>query len=70
MFFCNSTELRRLHDLFTTQRFFRSISQLAELLDSAHLDIRMAAGECIALLLEQGRELSDDWLDEVGNKNI
>ncbi|BES87848.1 Interferon-related protein conserved region [Nesidiocoris tenuis] len=42
-----------------------SISQLAELLDSAHLDIRMAAGECIALLLEQGRELSDDWLDEV-----
>ncbi|KAF6207462.1 hypothetical protein GE061_015908 [Apolygus lucorum] len=45
----------------------RSISQLGELLDSAHLDVRMAAGECIALLLEQGRQHNDDWLMEVSD---
>uniref|UniRef100_A0A0A9XFE8 Interferon-related developmental regulator 1 n=1 Tax=Lygus hesperus TaxID=30085 RepID=A0A0A9XFE8_LYGHE len=44
-----------------------SITQLGELLDSAHLDVRMAAGECIALLLEQGRQHNDDWLWEVSD---
>lgn len=42
-----------------------SVSQLSGLLDSTHLDVRMAAGEGIALLLEQARQLSDDWLWEV-----
>lgn len=42
-----------------------SVSQLSGLLDSTHLDVRMAAGEGIALLLEQARQVSDDWLWEV-----
>lgn len=44
-----------------------SINQLGQLLDSPHLDIRMAAGECIALLLEQGSHYNDDWLYEVSD---
>ncbi|KAL1454446.1 hypothetical protein WDU94_010701 [Cyamophila willieti] len=38
-----------------------SILQLSDLLDSPHLDIRMAAGEAIALLLEQQRGGSADY---------
>lgn len=41
-----------------------TLNQLSGLLDSTHLDVRMAAGEGIALLLEQARQVSDDWLLE------
>ncbi|XP_073977899.1 interferon-related developmental regulator 1 isoform X2 [Rhodnius prolixus] len=44
-----------------------SINQLGQLLDSPHLDVRMAAGEGIALLLEQARQSNDEWLWEVGD---
>lgn len=40
---------------------FSKIYQLSELLDSAHLDVRMAAGETIALAYELGREHNDDF---------
>ncbi|KAL1117869.1 hypothetical protein AAG570_004182, partial [Ranatra chinensis] len=52
-------------DLHTAENL-PSISQLGELLDSGHLDVRMAAGEGIALMLEQGRQTNDDWLWEFG----
>ncbi|XP_021919874.1 interferon-related developmental regulator 2 [Zootermopsis nevadensis] len=41
--------------------FASKIYQLSELLDSAHLDVRMAAGETIALAYELGREHNDDF---------
>jgi hypothetical protein len=47
-----------------------SIEQLSELLDSAHLEVRMAAGECIALLLEQYRQYNEDWQWEVNDELI
>ena len=40
---------------------FSQISQLSELLDSPHLDVRMAAGETIALAYELGREHNEDF---------
>ncbi|KAI5722576.1 hypothetical protein M8J76_010526 [Diaphorina citri] len=46
-----------------------TISQLSDLLDSTHLDIRMAAGEAIALLLEQSRSSRDGLYDEDGVDN-
>ncbi|XP_014244492.1 interferon-related developmental regulator 1 [Cimex lectularius] len=42
-----------------------TIRQLSELLDSPHLDVRMAAGESIALLLEQQRQSAEEeWIWE------
>uniref|UniRef100_A0A8D8W5M9 Interferon-related developmental regulator 1 n=1 Tax=Cacopsylla melanoneura TaxID=428564 RepID=A0A8D8W5M9_9HEMI len=46
-----------------------SIPQLSDLLDSPHLDIRMAAGEAIALLLEQQRGGSADYDEEDEDMN-
>lgn len=43
--------------------FFRSIKSLAGLLQSSHLEVRLIAGECIALLLEIGRGHQEDFLD-------
>lgn len=43
---------------------FSQIYQLSELLDSSHLDVRMAAGETIALAYELGREHNDDFQRE------
>lgn len=40
---------------------FSQINQLSELLDSPHLDVRMAAGETIALAYELGREHNEDF---------
>lgn len=34
------------------------------LLQSPHLDVRMAAGETIALILESGRSHDEDFLEE------
>uniref|UniRef100_A0A1B6DSJ9 Interferon-related developmental regulator N-terminal domain-containing protein n=1 Tax=Clastoptera arizonana TaxID=38151 RepID=A0A1B6DSJ9_9HEMI len=38
-----------------------SLLQLSGLLDSAHLDVRMAAGEAITVMLEQGRLYDEDY---------
>ncbi|XP_075230443.1 interferon-related developmental regulator 1 isoform X1 [Lycorma delicatula] len=37
------------------------VSQLSGLLDSSHLEVRMAAGEAITLMLEQGRLFDEDY---------
>lgn len=39
--------------------------QLCELLESAHLDVRMAAGETIALIYELGREHNEDFQEDM-----
>ncbi|XP_072378592.1 interferon-related developmental regulator 2 [Diabrotica undecimpunctata] len=41
-----------------------SLEKLSELLESAHLDVRMAAGESLALIYELGREESEDFEEE------
>lgn len=41
-----------------------SIANLIGMLESSHLDVRMAAGETIALILESGREHDENFLDE------
>jgi Interferon-related developmental regulator (IFRD) len=41
-----------------------SIKHLMGLLRSPHLDVRMAAGETIALILELGREHDEDFLED------
>lgn len=43
---------------------FPSIKNLMGLLSSAHLDVRMTAGEIFALLFEKGRAHDDEYLDE------
>lgn len=35
------------------------------MLQSPHLDVRMATGEILALVLESGREHDEDFLDEI-----
>lgn len=47
-----------------------SIKNLIGLLHSAHLDVRMSAGETIALILETGRTHDPDFLDEHLNELI
>ncbi|CAH0384027.1 unnamed protein product [Bemisia tabaci] len=41
-----------------------SLSDLGDLLDSAHLEVRMAAGEAIAVLIEQSRQYNSDEDDD------
>ncbi|KAI8043704.1 hypothetical protein M5D96_005042, partial [Drosophila gunungcola] len=48
----------------TGQNMFPSIKKFLGLLQSTHLDVRMAAGETIALILESGRDHDDDFLEE------
>lgn len=43
---------------------FPAIKNLLGLLHSAHLDVRVNAGELFALLYEQGRANDDDFLDD------
>lgn len=43
---------------------FRSLEQLSELLESPHLDVRMSAGEALALIFELGRMESDDFAED------
>ncbi|XP_066992711.1 interferon-related developmental regulator 2 isoform X2 [Anabrus simplex] len=44
--------------------FSPQLFHLAELLDSAHLDVRMAAGETIALVYELGKEHNDNFQED------
>ncbi|EDV30699.2 uncharacterized protein Dana_GF14911 [Drosophila ananassae] len=48
----------------TGQNMFPSIKKFLGLLQSSHLDVRMAAGETIALILESGRAHDQDFLEE------
>ncbi|CAG9772789.1 unnamed protein product [Ceutorhynchus assimilis] len=41
-----------------------NLEHISELLESAHLEVRMAAGEALALIYEIGREESDDFEDD------
>ncbi|KAG8335951.1 Interferon- developmental regulator 1 [Homalodisca vitripennis] len=43
---------------------------MSGLLDSPHLDVRMAAGEVIALMMERGRQYDDDYEWEAGEQLI
>lgn len=49
---------------------FRSINNLIGLLQSAHVDVRMACGELIAIILECGRSFDEDFLNEYLSKLI
>ncbi|XP_050099077.1 interferon-related developmental regulator 2 [Anopheles aquasalis] len=42
-----------------------SVTHLLGMLQSAHLDVRMAAGETLALLLELGRHHDDEFLEDL-----
>lgn len=44
--------------------FYSSIKKFLGLLESPHLDVRMAAGEAIALILESGRAHEENFLEE------
>lgn len=44
--------------------FFSSFKKIFGLLKSVHLDVRMAAGEIIAIILESGRSYNEDFLDD------
>ncbi|XP_060666231.1 interferon-related developmental regulator 2 [Drosophila nasuta] len=48
----------------TGQHKFPSIKRFLGLLESPHLDVRMAAGETIALILESGRAHDENFLEE------
>ncbi|KAL7741861.1 hypothetical protein ACLKA6_012078 [Drosophila palustris] len=48
----------------TGQHKFPSIKRFLGLLESPHLDVRMAAGETIALILESGRGHDENFLEE------
>ncbi|XP_016945325.2 interferon-related developmental regulator 2 [Drosophila suzukii] len=48
----------------TGQNMFPSIKKFLGLLQSTHLDVRMAAGETIALILESGRSHDEDFLED------
>jgi len=41
--------------------FISSLNQLRELLESPHLDIRLSAGEALAVIFELGRDFSCDY---------
>ncbi|XP_055372177.1 interferon-related developmental regulator 2 isoform X2 [Condylostylus longicornis] len=45
------------------QQMLPSVKKLSGLLQSPHLDVRMAAGETIALILESGRNHNEDFLE-------
>lgn len=50
--------------LIQTKQILGSFKNLMGLLQSPHLDVRMTAGEAIALLLECGRGHDEEFLDE------
>lgn len=50
--------------LIETKQILASFKSLMGLLQSPHLDVRMTAGESIALLLESGRGHDEEFLDE------
>ncbi|KOX78974.1 Interferon-related developmental regulator 1, partial [Melipona quadrifasciata] len=44
-----------------TNSYMPSLNRLRELLKSPHLDIRLSAGEALAIIFELGRDFSDDY---------
>lgn len=50
--------------LIETKQILASFKSLLSLLQSPHLDVRMSAGEALALLLESGRGHDEEFLDE------
>ncbi|XP_008557015.1 interferon-related developmental regulator 2 [Microplitis demolitor] len=44
-----------------TNNFMPSLERLRQLLESPHLEVRMSAGEALAVIFELGREHSDDY---------
>ncbi|KAH0550036.1 interferon-related developmental regulator 1 isoform X2 [Cotesia glomerata] len=44
-----------------TNNFMPSLERLRQLLESPHLDVRVSAGEALAVIFELGREHSDDY---------
>lgn len=53
-----------LVSILQTKQILNSFSCLMGMLKSPHLDVRMTAGETIALVLECGRNHDEDFLDE------
>lgn len=45
-------------------KIFSQVWQLTDLLESAHLDVRMAAGEALALVFEMGRTHCSDFQED------
>lgn len=50
--------------MMSAKKYSPSMEQLCGMLQSPHLDVRMAAGEAIALVLECGRSHDDTFMDE------
>ncbi|XP_046145172.1 interferon-related developmental regulator 1 [Osmia bicornis bicornis] len=44
-----------------TNSYMPSLNKLSELLESPHLDIRLSAGEALAVIFELGRDFSSDY---------
>lgn len=53
-----------INALIETKQILSSFKNLMSLLKSQHLDVRMTAGEVIALLMECGRNHDEDFLQE------
>lgn len=52
---------------FTDQHtvlIYRSLNRLSELLQSPHLDVRISAGEALAVIFELGRDYAEDYEEE------
>lgn len=50
--------------MMSAEKYAPSMEQLMGMLQSPHLEVRMAAGEAIALVLESGRQHDDTFMDE------
>ena len=50
--------------------YLPDLSQLSELLESAHLEVRLAAGEVIALVYEQGRTHDGDFCSDITDELV
>lgn len=53
-----------IYNLFTsdkTNSYMPSLNRLCELLESPHLDVRLTAGEALAVIFELGRDFSCDY---------
>ncbi|XP_076167400.1 interferon-related developmental regulator 2 [Ptiloglossa arizonensis] len=53
-----------IHNLFTSNRtnsYMPSLNRLRELLESPHLDVRLSAGEALAVIFELGRDFASDY---------
>lgn len=53
-----------IYNLISTERtnnYMPSLNRLRQLLESPHLDVRLSAGEALAVIFELGRDFSDDY---------